>query len=174
MATQWGTGRAESHAEVFWACTELIFAESHQKTQVTVPGFYEVHPTNPLFVTEKNKIWLHVGLVLLTSSSHCFLFTKRILSIHNDLPRGTLALCLNVKPKCLFSWRHLGPAHLWIAARKKTLTHLLHSHSQAGHSGKYLNARLMTFLLCFLTPPPSPIYKRTWHPDPFMMVILRH
>ena len=30
----------------------------------------------------------------------------------------------------------------------------------------------MTFLLCFLTSPVS--NKRTWHPDPYKMVILRH
>ena len=53
----------------------------------------------------------------------CFsllLFTKRILSVHNGLPWGTLPLCLNVKPKCL-CLRHWtpDPVHLWIAPRKK-------------------------------------------------------
>ena len=36
----------------------------------------------------------------------CFpllLFTKRILSIQNDLSQRNLLLCLNVKPKCLCS-----------------------------------------------------------------------
>ena len=102
------TGRAESHTEVFWACTELIFTESHQKTGDGT-WFYEVHPMNSLSITEKNKIWLHVGLVSLTSP-HCFLFTKRILSIHNGRSRGTLAPCLSVIPKGLCSWRCLDPA----------------------------------------------------------------
>ena len=55
----------------------------------------------------------------------CFqllLFTKRILSIHNGLPRGTLPLCLNVEPKCLCSGKQPEPVHLWMATRKKKLT----------------------------------------------------
>ena len=31
------------------------------------------------------------------------LLTKRILFIHNSLPRGTLPLCLSIKPKCFCS-----------------------------------------------------------------------
>ena len=68
----------------------------------------------------------------------CFpllLFTIRILSIHNGLPLGTLPLCLNVKPKCLCSGKHPDPVHLWMAARKKKLTHPL---PEAGHSRWYL------------------------------------
>lgn len=45
----------------------------------------------------------------------CFpllLFTKRILSIHNGLPQRTLALCLNVKPKCFCSEKHPELVHL--------------------------------------------------------------
>ena len=37
-----------------------------------------------------------------------FLFTNRILFIHNGLPQGTLPLCLNVKPKCFVQ----DPIHL--------------------------------------------------------------
>ena len=32
----------------------------------------------------------------------------------------------------------------------------------------------MAFLFCFLTSPPSVIYKKTWLPDPDKLVILRH
>ena len=35
-------------------------------------------------------------------------------------------------------------------------------------------ARLMAFLLYFLNNPPTTFCKRTWHPDPVKMVILRH
>ena len=45
----------------------------------------------------------------------CFpllLFTKRILSIYNGLPRRTLALCLSVKPKCFCSEKHPELVHL--------------------------------------------------------------
>ena len=84
----------------------------------------------------------------------CFLlllFTKRILSIHNGLPRGNLSLCLNVKPKCLCSGEHPDPVHLWMAARKKKLTHAL---PEAGHSRGYLqNLRLFNFT----SPSPPPL-----------------
>ena len=63
------------------------------------------------------------------------LITTRILSIHHGLPQGTLLLCLNVKPECLCSGKHPDPVHLWMAARKKKLTHPL---TQAGHSREYL------------------------------------
>ena len=59
------------------------------------------------------------------------LFTKRILSLHNGLPRETPPLCLNVKLKCLCSGRHPDPVYLWMAARKKKLTHPL---PEAGQS----------------------------------------
>ena len=68
----------------------------------------------------------------------CFLlllFTKRILSVHKGLPRGTLPLCLNVKPKCLCSGEHPDPVCLGMAAGKKKLTHPL---PEAGHSRGYL------------------------------------
>ena len=44
-----------------------------------------------------NKIWLHVSSFLL------LLFIKTTLSTHNGLPRGTLPLCLNVKPNYICS-----------------------------------------------------------------------
>ena len=84
----------------------------------------------------------------------CFpllLFTKRILSIHNGLPRGTLPLCLNVKPKCLCSGKHLDPVYLWMAARKKKLTHPLLG---AAHSRGYLQ-NLWPF--SFISSSPSPL-----------------
>ena len=102
----------------------------------------------------------------------CFLlplFTKRILSIHNGLPRGTLSLCLKIKPKCLCSGKYPDPVHLWMAARNKKLTHPL---PEAGHSRRYLQI-LWPFLLYFLISSPSLFYKRSWHPDPDKMVIWR-
>ena len=59
---------------------------------------------------------------------HCFpllLFTKRTLSIHNSLHRGTLPLCLNVKPKYLCSRPWLP-----MATGKKKLTHPLQEAGQ--------------------------------------------
>ena len=82
----------------------------------------------------------------------CFLlllFTKRILSIHNGLPQGTLPLCLNVKPKSLCSGKHPDPDHLWMAARKKKLTHPL---PEAGHSRKHLE-NLRPFYFTSSSPP---------------------
>ena len=76
----------------------------------------------------------------------CFLlllFTKRILSIHNGLPQGTPPLCLNVKPKCLCSGKYPDPVHLWMAARKKKLTH---PHPEAGYSRGYSQDCLFTLL----------------------------
>ena len=85
------------------------------------------------------------------------LFTERILSIHNGLPRGTLPLCLNVKPKCLCSGKHPDPVHLWMAARKKKLTHPL---PEAGHSRGYLQ-NLWVFYFISSSPPPLCAIKET-------------
>ena len=82
----------------------------------------------------------------------CFpllLFTKRILSIHNSLPQGTLPLCLNVNPKCLCSGKNPDPAHLRMAARKKKLTHPL---PDAGHSRWYLQ-NVWPFYFTSPSPP---------------------
>ena len=90
----------------------------------------------------------------------CFpllLFTRRILSIHNGLPRGTLPLCLNVKPKCLCSGKHPDPVHLWMATRKKKLTHPL---PEAGHSRRYLQD-LWPFYFTSSPPPPLCSMKET-------------
>ena len=90
----------------------------------------------------------------------CFpliLFTKRILSIHNGLPWGTLPLCLNVKPKCLCSGKHPDPVHLWMAAKKKKLTHPL---PKAGHSRGYLQ-NLWAFYFTFSSPPHLCAIKET-------------
>ena len=90
----------------------------------------------------------------------CFpllLFTKRILSIHNGLPRATLPLCLNVKPKCLFSGKHPDPVRLWMAARKKKLTQPL---PQAGHSRGQLQ-NLWPFYFISSSPPPLCSLKET-------------
>ena len=62
----------------------------------------------------KSDYMLHLFLLLsLLPVALLLLFTKRILSIHNDLPQGTLPLCLNVKLKCLCSGKkHVDPVHL--------------------------------------------------------------
>ena len=90
----------------------------------------------------------------------CFpllLFSKRIQSIYNGLPQGTLPLCLNVKPKCLCSGKHPDPVHLWMAARKKKLTHPL---PEAGHSRGYLQ-NLWPFYFTSSSPPPFCSIKET-------------
>ena len=90
----------------------------------------------------------------------CFpllLFTKRILSIHNGLPWGTLPLCLNVKPKCLCSGKHPDPVHLWMATRKKKLTHPL---PEAGRSGDICKTYGLFTLLLHL-PPTLCVIKET-------------
>ena len=66
-----------------------------------------------------NKIWLHVRSFLL------LLFINTTLSTHNGLPRGTLPLCLNVKPKYICSGKQPDPVHLWMAVRKKKYIHFL-------------------------------------------------
>ena len=90
----------------------------------------------------------------------CFLlllFTKRNLSIHNGLPRGTLPLRLNVKPKCLCSGKHPDPVHLWMAARKKKLTHPL---PEAGHSRGHLQILPASYFTSS-SPPPLCAIKET-------------
>ena len=90
------------------------------------------------FVTGKSKIWLHIGPFFFffpfKLSFLLLLFTKRILSKHYGLPWGTLALCLNAKPKCLWSGRYCDPVYLWKAARKK----LPYQLPEADHSSRYL------------------------------------
>ena len=85
------------------------------------------------------------------------LFTERLLSIYNGLPRGTLPLCLNGKLKCLCSGKHPDPVHLWMAARKKTLTHPL---PEAGHSWGHLQ-NLWPFHFTSSSPPPLCAIKET-------------
>ena len=83
------------------------------------------------------------------------LFTKTILSIPNGLPQGTLFLCLNVKPKCLCSGKHLEPVHLWTrkklqeVTKKKKLTHPL---PEAGVPGDICKTYGLFTLLVHLLP----------------------
>ena len=86
-----------------------------------------------------------------------FWFTKRILSTQNALPQGTLPLCLNDKPNCLCSGKHPDPIHLWMAARKKKLTHPL---PEAGHSRVYLH-NLWASYFTSLSPLPLCSIKET-------------
>ena len=59
------------------------------------------------------------------------------------------------------------PAHLWMATEKKELTD---PHPNSGQARRYF-ARLMVFLLYFLTSSCSLFYKRNWYPDPNKMVL---
>ena len=118
----------------------LELSSSH--IQITVSSFcYRKAFPSPthgmLLVAGKSLIWLHVGSVSFTLifASHCFCSLKVYCLYINGLPRGTLPLCLNVKPKCLCSGKHLDPVQLWMAARKKKLTH---PFPKAGHSRGYL------------------------------------
>ena len=61
------------------------------------------------------------------------------------------------------------PAHLWMAPRVKRLAHAL---PEVGQSRRYLQDNGL--LLHFRNFSHSLFYKRTWHPDPDKMFILRH
>ena len=89
--------------------------------------------------------------------------------MHNGLPWGTLPLGLNVKPQRLCSGKQPDPVlpveqgnnrtlfYLWMAARKKKLTHPL---SEAGHSRGYLK-NLWPFYFTSSSPPPLCAIKET-------------
>ena len=72
--------------------------------------------------------------------------TKRILSIHNGLPQGSLPLC--------WILNHPDPVHLWMAIGRKKLTHPL---PEAGHSRRYLQNLWPFFFASFPPPPPCSI-----------------
>ena len=101
-------------------------------------------------VTGKNKIWLHVGSVsfTVTFSTHCFYSLQG--HYNNGLSQGTLHFCLNVKPKCLFSGKHLDPVLLWMDTGSKKLTCLF---PEAGHSRRCLQD-LWPFYFTIPLPPP--------------------
>ena len=124
-----------------------MVSSNSNKTLISYKSIY-VYKT--LYLKFLEKIYIHLKIIYncnkeepnLTTCWICFfyfnlcvrllfLFTKRILSIHNGLPGGTLPLCLNVKPKCLCLGKHPDLVHLWMAARKKKLIHAL---PEAGHS----------------------------------------
>ena len=73
------------------------------------------------------------------------LFTKRILSIHNGLPQGTLPLGLNVKPKCFYSGS-CPPVDYY---RKQEIN----ISPPQDWPFQVMFARLMVFSLYFLTSP---------------------
>ena len=102
-------------------------------------------------VTGRSQFWLHAGSVSLTVASHCF-------------GQGTLPLCWNIKLKWLLSahrdaiWRS---PHVNVGRKEK----------------KWTNTLLLCKINGVLTLLPhlfSLFYKRTRHPDPNEMVILRH
>ena len=97
----------------------------------------------------------------------CFpllLFTDRIVSILNVLPRGTLLFRLNVKPKCLWSGRQHDPVYLWMNSCKKEESNMCPPQNW---SFQEIFARWMAFLFYILTLPLSSMFcKRNWHPDP--------
>lgn len=86
------------------------------------------------------------------------LFTERILFIYNGLAWGTLALCQNVKPKCLCS----GSCPPVNDYRKEEIN----TAPPWGWPFQDIFARLVTFSLYFFTSPISVLLKKTWHPDP--------
>ena len=98
-------------------------------------------------VAGRSQFWLHAGSVSLTIAMHCFC-------------QGTLPSCLNVKLKWLSS------AHretIWLSPPV---------------NGCRKNALLLCKITGLLTSLPrflSPMFcKRTRHPDPSKMVILRY
>ena len=98
----------------------------------------------------------------------CFpllLFTERTLFINTGLPQGTLLLCLDVKSKCFCTGPH-PPVDIY---RKKEIS----TFPPWDWSFREIFARLMAFSLYFLISSHL-CYKRTWYPDPNLMVILRH
>ena len=102
----------------------------------------------------------------------CFpllLFTKRILCIHNGLPRGNRAPLPEVNPKCLCSGKHPDPVHLWMAVGKKKLTHPL---PEAGHSRGYLQ-NLWSFYFTSSSPPPLCAIKETGIQTAVRWLVLR-
>ena len=103
----------------------------------------------------------------------CFLlllFIKRILSIHNGLPRGTLPLCLNVKPKCLRSGKHPDPVPPVDGYKKEEIN----TPPPRGWPFHVIFANLTAFSLYFLISSPSLCCKRNWHPNPNKTVFQRH
>ena len=94
------------------------------------------------------------------------LFSKKKLFIQKSLPQGTLPPCLNIKPKCLCS----GPGPFVDGRKEGINTYLLQRLVILGNICKINNL----FTLLPHLPCPTLFYKRTWHPDPNNMVILRH
>ena len=89
--------------------------------------------------------------------------------MHSGLPRGTLPLCLNVKPKCLCSGKHQDPVPPVDGYKKEEMN----TSPPPDWPFQVIIAKLMAFLLYFLISSPSLCYKRSWHPNPNKMVILR-
>ena len=87
----------------------------------------------------------------------CFpllLFTKRILSIHNGRPPGTLPRCLKVKPKCLCSGKYPDPVPPVDGCKKEEIN----TSPPRGWPFQEIFANLMAFLLYFLISSPSLFY----------------
>ena len=95
-----------------------------------------------------------------------FLFPKKILSIHNGR---------SWEP-CPSAWMLYQNAivqdlvHLWMPTGRKKLTHPSPYHPPLLIPGEIF-ARLMAFLLYFLTSSSSLLYKRTCHPDPIKWLV---
>ena len=125
-------------------------------------------PGHPLLifitcVTEKSKIWLHVGSVsfTLTFAFHCFWYY--------NLPQGTLPLCLNTKLKGLCSAHRdtIWPCLPVNGCRKEEINT---SPLQCWPSQEIFCKTNGLFTLLSHLLPPSLFYKRNWHPDPSKMV----
>ena len=97
------------------------------------------------------------------------LFTKSILYIYNGLLRGTLTLCLKVKPKCLRSGKHSDPVHLWMATREKKLTHPLPGLAIPGDTCKTYGLPHLLPLKKEFTGPGLHFWRRKWQPTPVFL-----
>ena len=116
-------------------------------------------------VTGKGQIGLCVPSVslTLTFAFRCFCY----IITHNGLPRGTLPLCLNIKPKCLWT---SGPCPPVDGCRKEEIN----TSPPGGWPLQGTFANHMAFLLYVLISSPSLCYKRNWHLNPGKMIFQRH
>ena len=124
-----------------------------------------------LSVAGRSQFWLHVGTVSLTCFSLLFIITV----IHNGLPQRTLPLCQTLKLKCLCSVeRQSDPAHLWMTASKKRLTHPFpdSGHSQTGFVRLKALFTLLSHCLSLIFPDwlASQEYQGSWLAKPNVLL----
>ena len=101
-------------------------------------------PCKTCFKEEQNLTPYWICFFYFNPCFQLLLFAKRFLSIHNGLPRGTLSLCLNLcSEPCL-------PVDSYREGRNKHIC-----PPPQGWPFQEILARLMAFLLDFLTSHPS-------------------